>query len=258
MIGFYIKKGFFDIWDNFLGVFLMNIGYAALLALFLVSMTLGADNTALGYSLLVVTILLFSFYSLGVSGVTYGYVHYKKLGFRAFKEAFRDHWAHAILYFLVVAAIVLCYTMIMPFYFALGNLFGLFLGMVVFWVGVFLILAMQFYYPLCFHVESDSPIKTLRKCFMVAGDNIGFALFMILRTAVDLVLTILTATLLPGLTGMSVIKMGAMKILMFKYDFFEANPGTTKKDVNWEDLLYEEKEILGPRTLKNTIFPWKD
>ena len=37
----------------------------------------------------------------------------------------------------------------------------------------------------------------------------------------------------------------------------EANPDATKKDINWEDLLYEEKQLVGPRSLKNMIFPWK-
>ena len=59
-----------------------------------------------------------------------------------------------------------------------------------------------------------------------------------------------------GMTS-SASRMATMKLLMKKYDFLEENPDATKKDINWEDLLYEDKQLVGPRSIKNMIFPWK-
>ncbi len=45
---------------------------------------------------------------------------------------------------------------------------------------------------------------------------------------------------------------------MFKYDYIEAHPDTDRKHLPWEELLFEEREKVGTRTLKGMIFPWKE
>ena len=259
MIGFLIKKGFFDLWDNLIMIGLMNIGYLIPLGLiYLVVVVVAAEaSTVLSVVLLVLAMLLFSFYSLGVNAITFGFTHYKKRGWTAIKEALRYHWGHALLHFGICFLIGFSGMFIIPFYFAIGNYFGLIMGLIIFWVLVAFAFALQYFFPLCFHMEADKPIKTLKKCFLVVADNFGTTLFLVLRTVIDLVLTVLTATLLPGLAGITLSRMVTVKILMKKYDFLEANPDATKKDINWEDLLYEEKQLVGPRSLKNMIFPWK-
>lgn len=258
MIGFLFKKVFFDIWDNLLSVVGLNLGYIVMfLGLFLSGMV-SEISGPLGLVVLVLDILLFSFYSLGVSAITYGYSKYQKEGFRAFKEAFRYHWGHALLHSGLFIALLLICLYIIPFYLTAGNFVTMFLGMLMFWVAVFLILSIQYFYPLCFHMEGDSAVKTLKKCFIVLSDNIGVSLFLLVRTLIGIVLTIFTASLLPGFAGISLSRMGTVRLLMKKYDFLEENPDCTKKDINWDDLLYEERELVGPRSLKGMIFPWKD
>ena len=90
------------------------------------------------------------------------------------------------------------------------------------------------------------------------ADNMGLTLFLALRTVIDLALTVLTASLVPGLGGISLSRMDTIRLLMKKYDFLEEHPGTRRRDINWEDLLYEENQLIGPRSLKGMIFPWKD
>ena len=259
MIGFLIKKGFFDLWDNMLVVGLMNIGYLIPLGLIYLAIALSAAEypIVLSVVILVVALLIFIVYSLGVNAMTYGFSHYKKRGFAAVKEALRFHLGHAFLHWGICLLIGFTSIFVIPFYFAIGNYFGIIMGMVIFWVIVALVIAMQYFFPLCFHMEADKPLKTLKKCFLVVADNFGVTMFLLLRTVFDLVLTILTATLIPGLTGIGLSRMCTVKLLMKKYDFLEANPDATKKDINWEDLLYEEKQLVGPRSIKNMIFPWK-
>ena len=72
MIGFLIKKGFFDIWDNLVSIVVMNLGYLAVLGLVVLSSYVGETSVAGGYAILAMAILYLSLYSLGISGVTFG------------------------------------------------------------------------------------------------------------------------------------------------------------------------------------------
>ena len=258
MIGFLIKKVFFDIWDNLLMLVLLSLGFIAPLGLIFLSGFIADASPVLSVILLVLAVLAFSMYSLGVNGVVLGYSNYKKGGFRAFKEAFRFHVGHAFLHFGVCLAIAFMVMYGIPFYFSMGNYFGLIVGFLVFWIIVSVVLAMQYFFPLCFHMEADGAFKTLKKCFLVVSDNFGATLFLALRSIIDLALTILTASLIPGLAGIALSRMDTVRLLMKKYDWLEENPDCTKKDIIWEDLLYEEKKLVGPRSLKGMIFPWKD
>lgn len=258
MVGFLIKKGFFDIWDNLLMLVIMNLGFIVPLLIIFLSGAVGEYSAILSIILQVLAVLVFSLYGLGVSAVTYGYSRYQKGGFKAFKEAFKYHIGHGFVHFLMCLVIAFLIMFVMPFYFAIGNIFGIFMGMLMFWLMFVIVLALQYYYPLCFHMEADGAFKTLKKCFIVVADNLGVTVLLLLRTIFDFVLTVLTATMVPGLCGISLIRMDHMRILMKKYDFMEANPDATKKDINWEDLLYEERQLVGPRSLKGMIFPWKN
>ena len=70
--------------------------------------------------------------------------------------------------------------------------------------------------------------------------------------------TIVFATIIPGVSGISLSQQVAMKLLMFKYDFLEEHPNTPKKQLPWEELLFDERERVGKRTFKGMIFPWKE
>lgn len=258
MIGFLIKKVFFDIWDNLLMLVLNSLGFLAPLGLVFLSGFIGDTNLVLSIIILVLAVLVFSLYSLGVNAVVYGYSSYRKGGFRAFKDAFRFHVGHAFLHFGICLVIVFMSIYGIPFYFSMSNYFGLIIGFMIFWVLVATVLAMQYFFPLCFHMEADGAFKTLKKCFLIVPDNLGTTLFLALRTIIDLALTVVTASMIPGLAGIALSRMDTTRLLMKKYDFLEANPDCTRKDINWEDLLYEEKKLVGPRSLKSMIFPWKD
>ena len=258
MIGFLIKKVFFDIWDNMLRLVFLSVVYIFTLVLFYFSGMVGESSTILSLLILLSDVLLFSLYSLGVSGITKCYSDYHAKGFLAFKEAIKYHWKHAILHFGLCCIIGLIYIYLIPFYFAINSFIGLLLGMLMFWISIVLILAMQYFYPLCMTMEGDGPFKTFKKCLILTADNFGASIFLLIRTILDFALTVLTASLVTGLAGISLSRMDTVKLIMKKYDYLEANPGATKKDINWEDLLYEERELVGPRSLKGMLFPWKD
>ena len=258
MIGFLIKKSFFDGWDNLLTLVLLNLGYLGAFGIILLADSAGAVSVWLGYGLLVLAILYVSVYSLGVSGLTFGYSQYKREGIKTFFRAIKDHFTHALLHFGLLCMMLLCIFFIIPFYFQMANMVGYFLGMLLFWALFSFVLALQYYFPLCFYFEADGPFLTIKKCFGFVADNLGVSFFLLFKTLIDTALTILTATMIPGFGGIGLARMDTIKLLLKKYEFYGKNPGATKKDLNWEDLLYEERELVGPRSLKGMIFPWKD
>ncbi len=258
MIGFLIKKVFFDIWDNLLLLVLMSLGIVVPLGVLYLGSLLIEVNIYASVAVAAVALLSYSFYQLYLSSVTFGYSRNVKGGFKAVKDAFRFHIGHAFVHFMAVAVVFLIAIVGIPFYFSFGNMLGVVMGMMMFWIALSILLSIQYFFPLCFHMEADGPFKTLKKCFIILADNLGTSLFLALRTLIDLVLTILTAAMIPGFAGISLSRMDTVKLLMLKYDFLEANPDCTKRDINWDDLLYEERQLLGPRSFKGMIFPWKD
>jgi len=258
MIRLLIKKVFFDIWDNLMFLMILNIGFDLSLALFFLAGSFVETHEVLTFVLVVLAVLVFSLYSLGVNAVVHGYSRYQKNGMKGFFDAYKYHIGHALLHFGLCIAFAMTLLYVIPFYLAMRSIIGYLLGMMTFWILVAFVLAIQYFFPLCFHMEADGPFKTLKKCFIVMADNMGTTLFLALRTVIDLALTIVTASLLPGLGGIALSRMDTIRLLMKKYDFLEENPGCTKKDINWEDLLYEENKLVGPRSLKGMLFPWKD
>ncbi len=257
MLKLLIKKVFFDIWDNFLYIILLNLGYMVPIALFFIMGSVNEKNTMLAFLILVLAVLIFSFYSLCAGAVTYNYSRYKRDEGRAFLLAFKDHIGHAFIHFGLCAVLLAVFLYGVPFYFSLG-LIGYVLGILTFWIAVYFVLAMQYFYALCFHNERDGALATLKKSFMLVSDNLGATLFLFIRTIIDIALSVVTGSLLPGFSGIMLSRMDTVRLLMKKYDFLEANPQAELKDVNWEDLLYEEKLLVGPRSFRGMIFPWKE
>ena len=64
------------------------------------------------------------------------------------------------------------------------------------------------------------------------------------------------------MAGILINNTNALRILLYKYDYLEEHPElTTKKQrrqIPWDDLLFEDREIVGKRTIRNFLFPWKD
>jgi hypothetical protein len=67
-----------------------------------------------------------------------------------------------------------------------------------------------------------------------------------------------TALLIPGITVVLLAHQVALKLRLYKYDYLEANTEVNRKNIPWAELLYDEKEKIGTRTIKGMIFPWKE
>jgi len=145
----------------------------------------------------------------------------------------------------------------LPFYAAQSDFISI-IGMgLVFWLVLFWLIISQYFLPLNAQIENRIP-KLFKKSFILFMDNPGLSFLMGLVSLLIIAVSIFTLSLFPGFTGLLLWHQVCMKLVMYKYDYLELNPKTPRKNIPWEELLFEEKEKIGKRTLRNMIFPWKD
>lgn len=258
MTGFFIKKAFFDGWDNLIGMVVLNLGFLVILLAGIGSLTLLGDAAALSALLLILCLGVFSFFCAGSAHLSWGWARYERGGWSDFVRGIRISWRHALLYWLLITLDASLLLFVIPFYLSYGNIVATALSVLLFWLFIALFLALLFYWPLFFAMQGDRPTKTLRKSFVIVADNLFFALFFAFHQLLTLVFSIVLAGLAPGMGGILLGQSVALKLLMYKYDWLEEHPQEDRKNVPWEELLYEERESVGHRSLKNMIFPWKD
>ena len=258
MKGFFIKKAFFDGWDNLIGLVIFNLVYIALFFLaFWGSTQLGLILPAAGYALVALSLLIVSVLMGGTASVAHSYSDYKRDSWQSFISGIRRNIRHSLLHFVFLLFAVSNVALIIPFYLAYGNIFGTVIAVVMIWIEVAVILALPYYFPLMNLLPADRPLKTAKKCLIVVGDNMGFTLFYLVYNLICTALSVFTLGLVPGLSGMQLAAQDGMKLLMLKYDYLEENPDADRKHIPWDELLYDEREKVGPRSLKSMIFPWK-
>jgi len=159
--------------------------------------------------------------------------------------------ADSIISSSVVAVILRFYIEMKP------PLLGFALTALIFWAFVFAFLSFQFYFTVYARLGSKIK-KSFKKCVLIALDNTGLAVFMVINNTVALVISVLFAFMFPGPVGVLLYLDEALRLRLLKYDWLEANPGANRKKIPWDELLIEERERTGTRTFKNFIFPWKD
>ena len=257
MIGFFIKKAFFDGWDNLIGLVVYNLISVGFLMLLLLSSYVMDVSTVLWCVAVMAVVFCFCLFQGALSNVCFGYSNYQRGGFASFREGFGRYLSHSVFYFVMVTAIIVIMFFVIPFYMALEGIIGTLLSVIMVWVAVFLLLAMPYYFALSSYLPGDGPLKTFKKCFIIMGDNIGFTLFFAVYNVILLILTVVTMGFIPGVAGMNLACHDAIKLMMLKYDYLEANPDTDRRHLPWDDILFDEREKVGPRSLRNMIFPWK-
>ena len=272
MYGFLLKKNFCDGWDNLLSVVLVN-------AMFLVSMigivllssfvtTRLSDNTTdLAFYLIQTGIMLLGIFIIMIFDLAYGELAVKIANFEAarFVDFFKKIpgvLLHAALFAIMITAIIFISAYSIYFYvIQQQSLMGLFVGALLFWIDIFIFLSMQWFVPIycTFH---NSFFKCIKKCFIIFMDNTGFSIFMALHNLILLALSILPIGFFPSVAGIAIAKQNAFRIRMYKYDYLEEHPELKtpreRRQIPWEELIYEDRETLGPRKLRSFLFPWKE
>lgn len=262
MFLFYLKKNFCDGWDNMLSLVLPNllilifgIGLYFLIGFLIEPLpALGIAVQVAGILLVVVAIFAFGEGAARIAG-------FKAVSFRDYLAAFKSPalWKDAILFGVVAGLVVMLALLGIPFYLSQGGMLGVFLAAVLFWFLLVCVLALQWFLPIR-SLMGNSFKKCLKKSFIIFFDNPGFSCGVFIYTLFLTALSVFMFFILPGFSGLLLAQTNALRLRLYKYDWYEQNPELTPKErrhVPWDELVAEDHDMLGPRTLKSFIFPWK-
>ena len=260
MIGFLLKKTFFDLWDNMFRIVLLNLGFIASLAVpvFLPGLL---PIPALSLAVLALGILWCSVYLAAASLSVKALSDYGSFGFADFFTNLKAVWPAGMVMGIAVFLLFAMARVIIPFYLAMNSMIGLLLAAVIFWTLALAAVSFQFFFAIRARLDTKLS-KVFKKCFIIFFDNPGFSIFCLLHNVVIIAISTLLAFLLPGPAGILLFLDEALRLRLFKYDWLEANPesGASSRRVKipWDAILIDEREKTGTRSLRSFIFPWKD
>jgi hypothetical protein len=261
MIGFLIKKTFYDMWDNMFRIVLLNLGFIISLAIPILLPGLLLEMPVL--SLIIAAVgIVWCFIYLAAAAITIKAVSdYGVFGFADLWANLKKGWPAGLVMALTFFLFLLVIKIIIPFYLDMGSILGLLLAGLLFWTLVLTVISFQFFFAIRARLDTK-PLKIIKKCFIIFFDNPGFSIFFSLYTLVTLILSFLFAFLLPGPAGLLLFLDEGLRLRLMKYDWLEATPpapdSPKRRPIPWDALLIEEREKTGSRTLRNFIFPWKD
>ncbi|MGI5097843.1 hypothetical protein IZU27_11610 [Treponema socranskii] len=258
---FFIKKNFYDGWDNMLTLIVVNIVVMAA-SLGLLSLIYALHrSTPLVIALIilfgiVISILALAAGEIASSAANFGSAHIADF-FRAIPSCIADGIRFGLVLAVVGAASYVC----IPFYFVQKTLPAMFIGSMFVWLVIFTLLSLQWFVAIRSLLHNNFR-KCIKKCFLIFFDNIWFSLFMAAYTFFLTALSVFLLGLLPSLSGIAMAQVNALRLRLYKYDYYEAHPELKtvkeKRCIPWDELLQNDKETLGPRSFKSLIFPWKE
>lgn len=271
MFAFFLKKNFCDGWDNLFLLAFTNI----ITALLVVGLYFGAKyadsvNPYLGGAFVVFSMAVFMSLAFAIGANSARIAGFGKASLPLFFQSLKIVWKKGFAFGLCLAlALLVCrYAVIyyLSLYFSGGNLIGLAMAAFLLWMILFALVALQWFIPLYFLQENNGFKKCFKKSFIIFFDNAGFSFLVFIYNIVLFVLSCPFFTILPGVSGIVLSSMNALRLRLYKYDWiekmsesdpsFESNRDK-RNEVPWDELLFNDKEALGPRKLISFIMPWK-
>lgn len=260
MIGFLIKKSFFDSWDNLVFLVILNLGSIVVIAVLVGLPLVGAGDSLPGFLLLGIPgFLLLGLYNGLIFPSLQEISNYRTPSLKDAIRTFRKVFRQILVVTLLNLVVSICVVTGLLFYQGLGGIMGAFGGGLVFWAAIFWYGSIQYYLPLLCRFHGGAT-KNLKKSFLIFAGNPGFSVFVMFWSFLIWLLSIPTALLIPGTSSILLFRQVAFKLRFYKYDYIEEHGGdlSAKIKIPWDEMLEEDRECVGPRSLKGMIFPWKD
>ena len=274
MLGFFFKKNFYDGWDNVLFIFVPNL---ILDVFFLIGgglFYLGTKvNGTAGIIIWGCTVLLVitagSILSLAWAESAAKIADYESAEIKPFFTSLKTCIKDGILYGIVLFAVLLVSAAGIIFYFrpvsgATLPFIGLMAGSVFFWIMLTIISAL-FWYPSLRAIMHNPFKKSIKKCFIILFDNIGSCVVLGIYNFFLLIISIVMVGLAPGLGGIGLSRVNFLRILLKKYDYLEiaekeaaGKKPVFRNKIPRQELLKEDIEITGSRSIKSFFMPWKE
>jgi hypothetical protein len=257
MIGFLLKKTFFDLWDNLFRLALINIGFIASAAFPVLVPSLLEATPPLAIFAMFIGISWCFVYLLTAALSVKAISDYGSFGFAYFFRNLKAAWPAGIVMGFLAFILWIMLTVIIPFYLGLNSIAGLLLSALIFWTLIIGVLAFQFFPAVRARLDTKLS-KVLKKCLIILLDNPVFCIFSLVHNVILLALSLFLVFLIPGPAGILLYLDEALRLRILKYDWLELNPAADRRRIPWDVLLIEEREKTGSRSFKSFIFPWKD
>lgn len=237
-------------------IFLLNAGFILLVGAGGYMMSL-APQPGIALFLAAVIVLVLALY-IGVAALmTRDIANYQSPELGKIPEYFKQSWKASCMFGGVVILQVLMFIIVIPWYLSLKTLFGLAVASLLFWINVAWWLAGQYYFPILGQLDTKIT-KIFRKSFLFLFDNLFFTIALAIGMVILMLLSGLVVFLMPGLGTILLWHQIALKLRLYKYDYLEAHPNANRRKIPWQELLHEDQERVGKRTLRGLIFPWKE
>ena len=261
MFGFFIKKTFFDGWDNLFNLVVVNI-------VCLLSALLLGGLIAIFYSfplilsvLILLTCVVFAVFSVAYGNVAADIANFKGVHIGDFFKAIPSSFKDGSLFGLVCGFLGIISLVAMRYYIQeIHSIIGFLLAAFLFWIDVVIFLSFQWFVAIRSLMHNDFR-KCLKKCFLIFFDNTGFSILMGIYTLICFLLSFFCVGFVPSLSGIVLAQTNALRLRLYKYDYLEQHPEletpAQRKKIPWEELIYDDREALGPHKLKQMFFPWK-
>lgn len=257
MTGFFIRKAFFDGWDNLYLLAGCNAIFLAVgILAFLVPSALGVP-VWVAMVLAAGGILILSVYGIMLAYLMYAIAEGKPAHFADLLSHVKVSVQPGLLLGFMNILLLLAASVGIPFYFSLPGLLGAFAGGLLFWSMIIALLILQ-YVPSFIVREGKGMGHALKRSLFLFLDNPGFSIFVLVWRAGSLMLSGFTMLLAPGPAGVVLASACAVYLRMKQYEYLREHPESDRRHVPWDELLAEERERIGKRTLKGMIFPWKE
>jgi len=257
MLGFLVKKNFFDLWDNVFKIILINSGFIVFLSFSLFIPPLFAQVPFMGIAVRLIG-FLWCFVYLAAAALSLKTISdYSNFGFADFLGNLKIMWPAGLFFGICVFTGYIVFAMVIPFYLGMNSLPGLLLATIFFWLMIVAILSLQFFFAIRSRLDTNL-LKVTKKCFIIFFDNPIFCVFTFIHNLVVLLLSGFVAFLVPGPAGMLLFLDEGLRVRLMKYDWLEANPDANRRKIPWDTILVDEQEKTGTRSLRSLMFPWKD
>jgi len=256
MFGFLIKKAFFDFWDNMGRMLVQNFVMMALVMVFFFSPRLLGDRADLIFITWMVLLVVYTLYEGVLYRLAVSLADNRSEDQISPLQALKAMVLPSLGYGLIRGLMVVSLVVGVRFYLSLDTVFGVVAATILFWMMLILLCALQFFYPV-YNRLSQKFFPALKKSLIIFLDN-PFHSFLILLWG--LLLTVISFFLMffmPGPSGVSLWFDEAVRMLIKKYDYLDENPDVPSRKVPWRMVTHPDREQMGGRSIKNTIFPWK-
>lgn len=259
-----MKKSFCDGWDNLLSLIITNviILFVSMGCFSLFALAVKSKNPLLMAVIFIVACVLISILVFAYGDTAAEIANFNGIRISDYFKAIPGVLKDASLFGLMIAGIAILSFFCFDYYFLqLKNYLGIFLGGMILWLDIFLLLSLQWFLPIRSLMHNNFK-KCFKKSLIIFFDNTGFTILVSLYNLLCTIISIVFVGFIPAWTGILINNTNALRIRLYKYDYLEEHPELkTKKErrqIPWEELIYEDRETLGPRKFKSFIFPWKD